>query len=206
MATATKRGTAAKSKSAVPAKSAKPAAGKTGTSTKAVASSKASSAAANKTKAATGASKTLASKKITTGKAPVRKSIGESKSKRPSTKREPQVDVLAQQAAVKAEREADAKQKPGKGKVEADDRSSRSAGRHSGAADAEYVTEKGDARRRDPNINKNSQAQKDDVRDGQRDQSPHSNRRNDGQTQDGGARQAQASRSRPPRTTGPTRK
>lgn len=134
------------------------------------------------------------------------KSIGESKSKRPSTKREPQVDVLTQQAAAKSARASTAKQKPEKEKVEADDRSPRSAGRHSGAADAEYVTEKGDARRRDPDVNKNSQAQKDDVRDGQRDQSPHSNRRNDGQTQDGGARQAQASRSRPPQTVGPTRK
>lgn len=134
------------------------------------------------------------------------KSIGESRSKRPSTHREPQVDVLAAQAAAKQSRERPGDKKSS-GNVEADDRTSRSAGRHSGAGDAEYVTEKGDARRRDPDINKNSQAQKDDVRDGQRDQDPHPKKRSDGgRLQDGGARQAQASRSRPPQTTGPTRK
>lgn len=149
---------------------------------------------------------TAAGNKAVAKKTATKKSIGESRSKRPSTKREPQVDVLAQQAAAKAARADQAKQKPTRGKVEADDRSTRSSGRHSGAGDAEYVREKGDARRRDPDVNKNSQAQKDDVRDGQRDQSPHPNKRSDGQTQDGGARQAQASRSRPPQTIGPNRK
>ena len=137
---------------------------------------------------------------------PAKKSIGESKSKRPSTLRKPEVDVLAAQAKAKQSRESAAKQKP-EGKVEADDRTSRSAGRHSGASDAEYVTEKGDARRRDPDVNKNSQAQKDDTRDGQRDQDPHPKKRSDGaKIQDGGARQAQVSRSRPSQSTGPTRK
>ncbi len=119
--------------------------------------------------------------------------------------------MIAEQAAAKQARESAAKQKPakgeGKGRIEADDRTSRSAGRHSGASDAEYITEKGDARRRDPDVNKNSQAQKNDVRDGQRDQDPHPKKRSDGgKTQDGGARQAQISRSRPSQTTGPTRK
>lgn len=63
-------------------------------------------------------------------------------------------------------------------------------------------TEKGDARRRDPSINKNSQAQKDDTRDGQRDQDPHPKKGRDGSVQDGGARQAQQSRSRPPQSIG----
>ncbi len=141
-------------------------------------------------------------------KSTTKKSTGESRSKRPSTVREPEVDVLAQQAAARQSRESAAKQESrGTAKVEADDRKSRSAGRHSGVSDADYVTEKGDARRRDPDVNKNSQAQKDDVRDGQRDQDPHPKRRSEGgRLQDGGARQAQVSRSRPPQTTGPARK
>ncbi|MGH8598774.1 MAG: hypothetical protein ACREXT_19155 [Gammaproteobacteria bacterium] len=66
-------------------------------------------------------------------------------------------------------------------------------------------TEKGDASRRDPDTNKNSQVQNDDARDGQRDQDPHPKKRKDGKSRDG-ARQAQVSRSRPSQTTGPTRK
>ena len=58
------------------------------------------------------------------------------------------------------------------------------------------AVEKGDARRRDPDINKNSQAQRDDVRDGQNDQDPHPKKGKDSHSQDGGSRQAQQSRSR----------
>ena len=63
-------------------------------------------------------------------------------------------------------------------------------------------TEKGDARRRDPDVNKNSQAQKDDVRDGQRDQDQHPKKGGNDKAQDGGDTQGSHSRSRPSQTIG----